>query len=181
MVKTTDTLVGEVTQNTCSGLEFLMQKCMAYHSFNKDGVSPLEKIVGTSLYGWVFACNSYCSNIAGDIKAVFFKDANENLEAIAAFDEPYRIGIWHQVKVGPYTADFVVRIFYCDTVTMVAVECDGHEFHERTKEQAQHDRSRDRYFQMQGLTVFRYTGSEIWKTPTLPADQVWKFAEGRVK
>lgn len=45
------------------------------------------------------------------------------------------------------------------------VECDGHDFHERTKEQAKHDRRRDREMQILGYTVLRYTGSEIWESP----------------
>jgi len=44
----------------------------------------------------------------------------------------------------------------------VVVECDGHEFHERTKEQAARDRSRDRSSQTKGHKVMRFTGSEIW-------------------
>jgi hypothetical protein len=43
------------------------------------------------------------------------------------------------------------------------IECDGHDFHERTKEQAKKDRSRDRFLQSLGYLVFRYTGHEIWK------------------
>lgn len=46
------------------------------------------------------------------------------------------------------------------------VECDGHEFHSRTKEQAQRDRSRDRYFLAQGVIVMRFTGSELWNNAT---------------
>jgi very-short-patch-repair endonuclease len=45
----------------------------------------------------------------------------------------------------------------------VAVEVDGHDFHERTKEQAQRDKSRDRLLTQAGYTVFRYTGSEIYR------------------
>ena len=45
------------------------------------------------------------------------------------------------------------------------VECDGHDFHERTKEQAAKDKARDRQAQLAGYTVFRYTGSELWRDP----------------
>lgn len=45
----------------------------------------------------------------------------------------------------------------------VAIECDGHDFHERTKEQARHDRSRDRRMTAAGWAVCRFTGSEIHK------------------
>ena len=45
------------------------------------------------------------------------------------------------------------------------MECDGHDFHERTKAQAAHDKTRDRALQARGLKVLRYTGSEIWADP----------------
>ena len=44
----------------------------------------------------------------------------------------------------------------------IIIECDGHDFHDRTREQARKDRSRDRALQSLGYRVFRYTGSEIW-------------------
>jgi len=44
----------------------------------------------------------------------------------------------------------------------IAIECDGHEFHEKTKEQAQRDKERDRAFLSVGIPVARFTGSEIW-------------------
>lgn len=43
----------------------------------------------------------------------------------------------------------------------IAIECDGHDFHERTKEQAAHDRRRDRALTAAGWIVMRFTGSEI--------------------
>lgn len=43
----------------------------------------------------------------------------------------------------------------------IAIECDGHEFHERTKDQAARDRKRDRELQHLGWVVLRFTGSEI--------------------
>ncbi len=47
----------------------------------------------------------------------------------------------------------------------VAIECDGHEFHERTKEQAERDKRRDRSLQGAGWHVARFTGTEIWRDP----------------
>lgn len=41
------------------------------------------------------------------------------------------------------------------------VECDGHAFHEKTKEQAAQDKRRDRTLQSLGFKVFRFTGMEI--------------------
>ena len=43
------------------------------------------------------------------------------------------------------------------------VECDGHDYHDRSKEQASRDRQRDRELKKLGYEVFRYTGADIWK------------------
>lgn len=60
------------------------------------------------------------------------------------------------------------------------VECDGHDFHERTKEQATRDRERDRSAQMAGTEIFRFTGSELWRNPLGCAEQVIAWANKRV-
>jgi very-short-patch-repair endonuclease len=52
------------------------------------------------------------------------------------------------------------------------VECDGHDYHERTKEQARKDKSRDREMTAAGYTIMRFTGSEIHKSADDCADQV---------
>lgn len=83
-----------------------------------------------------------------------------------------------QCPVGKYIADFAIRRFdfintpdECETPILI-VECGGHDFHERTKEQAAHDRSRDREMSLAGYHVMRFTGSEIWKDPGKCAEQI---------
>lgn len=56
------------------------------------------------------------------------------------------------------------------------VECDGHDYHERTKEQAAKDRSRDRQVQLNDYSVLRFTGSEIYKDAWGCAEQVTYWA-----
>lgn len=82
-----------------------------------------------------------------------------------------------QFPVGKYRVDFQIMA-YCHPKgwRRLFVECDGHNFHERTKKQAAHDRSKDRALQMTGATVFRFTGSEIWNDPIGCADQVNSWA-----
>lgn len=71
-----------------------------------------------------------------------------------------------QVDLEPFRADFVLASnFGPDVDTMpwvIAVELDGHEFHERTKHQARRDRSRDRFMTAHDIKVLRFTGSEVW-------------------
>lgn len=68
-----------------------------------------------------------------------------------------------QAQIGSFRVDFLV--IPDDNAPSLVIECDGHEFHERTKEQAAKDRSRDRALQSMGLGILRFTGSEIWRDP----------------
>lgn len=77
---------------------------------------------------------------------------------------------WHQqVNAGDYRVDFLITYREPEQKkaypVSVAVECDGHDFHEKTKEQAQRDKKRDRDLLALGLHTIRFTGSEIWADP----------------
>jgi very-short-patch-repair endonuclease len=63
----------------------------------------------------------------------------------------------------------------------VAIECDGHDFHEKTKEQARKDKRRDRVFLAEGLPVLRFTGSEIHRDPTAIAKEVGEVLLAELK
>lgn len=84
-----------------------------------------------------------------------------------------------QVSVLPYRVDFmVIHAANLSGCAGIVVECDGHDFHEKTKEQAVRDKARDRDLQERGYQVFRFTGSEIWSDPIACADQVLSHARG---
>lgn len=75
-----------------------------------------------------------------------------------------------QVQIENYRVDFLLTSIQCKQTFVI--ECDGHDFHERTKEQAAKDRSRDRELTALGYRVLRFTGSEIWRDPWGCADQI---------
>ncbi len=54
----------------------------------------------------------------------------------------------------------------------IAIEVDGHDFHERTKKQAAHDKSRDRALVTAGWKLLRFTGSEVWADPDRCVQQI---------
>jgi very-short-patch-repair endonuclease len=64
-----------------------------------------------------------------------------------------------------YRVDFLISFDFFGSLLEIVVECDGHEWHERTKRQAARDKSRDRALQSLGYKVFRFTGSEINEAP----------------
>lgn len=70
------------------------------------------------------------------------------------------------------------RLDFAVTHARIAVEVDGHDFHERTKEQAARDKSRDRALQAEGWRVLRFTGSEVWNDPRRCAKEVAQMAGG---
>ena len=82
--------------------------------------------------------------------------------------------IFPQYEISPYRADFVLSGAACPVV----VECDGHDFHERTKEQAASDKRRDRYMTEAGYKVLRFTGSEVYANPFVCAQQAFRLAAG---
>lgn len=85
--------------------------------------------------------------------------------------------IYPQVSMGPYRVDFYLECFDRHTGRRwfaTAIECDGHDFHEKTKEQARRDKQRDRWFQTRGIGVLRFAGSEIWRDPLKCAEEAYE-------
>lgn len=90
------------------------------------------------------------------------------LSGTGVLGERGNVFIGRQVRVLDWPVDFLIvtrSVFGDQTEARLVVECDGHEFHERTKEQAARDRSRDRALQASGHTVMRFTGSELYRDP----------------
>lgn len=68
-----------------------------------------------------------------------------------------------------YRADFVIPVWdrTANSGIVFVIECDGHDYHEKTIEQAQRDKKRDRDMAMEDYVVLRYTGSEIYSNPEI--------------
>ena len=60
-------------------------------------------------------------------------------------------------------------------ISKLIIECNGHDYHEKTKNQAKYDKEKDRILQTAGYAVFRFTGSEIWDNALKCADSVLEF------
>jgi hypothetical protein len=120
----------------------------------------------------------------------------------ACFEEPgshSKLLILPQTQIGDYRVDYLMRLsrtveadwegaeddgglsrrpFQTTIEKQIIVECDGHEFHEKTKEQARRDKSRDRQLQANGLPVYRFTGSEIYANPMTCAIETLNALKG---
>lgn len=93
--------------------------------------------------------------------------------------------VYQQAEVGKYRADFLIADCSWPAeekgTQWIVVECDGHDFHERTKEQAKRDKQRDRFFQSEGYKVLRFTGSEIWADPEECASEITEQLGGNAR
>lgn len=105
-------------------------------------------------------------------KGLGFNFKMVNGKAAAVRDD---IGIMAQYEAGKYRLDFAVMK---NGGASIDVEVDGHEFHERTKEQASRDKERDRYMQRSGWKVFRFTGSDVHRNAMKCASEVIEAAMG---
>lgn len=118
--------------------------------------SPIEARLGCHLLGRITSftvCKLRTQERIGSYRADFVI-TNESLEGDGPGDDEYR-------KMMDYAGP--IRI---------VIECDGHAFHERTKDQAARDKRRDRDLQTAGWRVLRFTGSEIWADPQKRVDEV---------
>lgn len=78
-----------------------------------------------------------------------------------AQEHPGSLIVARDVVLSSYRLDFAICAGGMRGCAWFAVECDGHNFHDRTKQQAAADRSRDRELLVMGVPALRFTGSEI--------------------
>jgi len=72
--------------------------------------------------------------------------------------------IQSQVHIGRYCVDFLVSLVLDkNNFIKIIVECDGHEFHEKNKDQISRDKLRDRWLQRQGYLTQHFSGADIYK------------------
>jgi very-short-patch-repair endonuclease len=126
----------------------------------KDCESPIEQIMALKMYKFL---NSWSA------RRIEFED---KLDIIGVINQnPIR------AEGNDYRVDFMVGIW--DTVaqqgTNFVIECDGHDFHEKTKEQAQRDKQRDRDLATAGFVVMHFTGSEVFNDNNIASDLFQKI------
>lgn len=80
----------------------------------------------------------------------------------------FNIKVIRQAKIQKFRVDFLVK----HNGKNIVIECDGHEWHEKTKQQASKDKKRDRELQKLGYIVLRYTGSDIYANSTGAIDDL---------
>lgn len=122
----------------------------------KQGFTPIEKIFYMACHRFYFGGGGPWNYGEFDIfyitpQAII--DKNNGMFGSRCGDKYYKV-------------DFLITYSQLNlTPVQIVVELDGHNFHEKTKEQAEKDKKRDRVLQSFDYLVARFTGSEIYRDP----------------
>jgi len=147
--------------------------------------SPIERLFLATMLtsGWGIADQSNWSDayqIAAEISGNPHRRGR--LNAFTSDDTYARLCMLQPIVVvgaKSYRVDFAFFVKECPARPRIslAVELDGHDFHERTKEQARRDKARDRALTGAGWHVLRFTGSEVYRDPGACLTSIDEIAE----
>ena len=63
----------------------------------------------------------------------------------------------------------------------LAIECDGYEFHQKTKKQVQKDNEREYDLKMAGYEVLRFSGTQIYNNPLKCAEDTYNYIMKKIE
>lgn len=144
-------------------------------------MTPIERELWSAVIDWVdskpIEISDYC-----ELRSHAAWAANHWLIAAGTGEEDVPVygrdiddldewSLYHEVTIESYRIDFIVATSYA----WIAVECDGHDAHERTKQQASYDRARDRFFLARHLPTVRFTGSDLVHSPQRCAAELYEI------
>jgi very-short-patch-repair endonuclease len=114
--------------------------------------SPIEQIMMLKIHEFMYDHRYW---------RMFYVDKIDVIDPHVQYEET--------IKGNKYRVDILIPVW--DNIThegtSFIIECDGHDFHEKTKEQARRDKKRDRDLTTAGNIIMRFTGSEICNNDTL--------------
>ena len=113
--------------------------------------------------------------VTSPIEQIFLMEWN-----FARVEERYSVILEPQRQVttvrGEFAVDFLIRPRSHDVGTSeIVIELDGHDFHEKTPQQATRDKSRERAIMRSGKSVLRFTGYEIIRNARGCVQEVEEF------
>lgn len=115
-----------------------------------DCESPIEQTLSMAFH--VLGLSNFSSFTSGMIDVVSIKNQDEITSNGNVYRSDFMITVDYSLPNGIECARFVV-------------ECDGHDYHEKTKSQVVRDNKRSRDLLADGYIVVRFSGSEIHRSP----------------
>lgn len=126
-----------------------------------------------------------CESIKSPIEQIFitafdFYMSINNKEQVFLFSQA---PIFLESK--KYIADFLFEedefVNKFNTKKKIIIECDGHEFHQKTKQQVKHDNEREYDLKMAGYEVIRFSGSQIYNNPLRCAEDTYNYIMKKIE
>lgn len=129
--------------------------------FYQDIYSIVSRGVKRKLYECSYSCNLRTDEVEKE-KQVFYFEIKFNCytdQKITGYAE-----IVPQFEIDKYRVDFMVAGNIGEIFSTLVIEIDGHEWHEKTKDQVAKDKKRERKILLSPYTcpIMRFTGSEIY-------------------
>lgn len=121
----------------------------------------------------------FCEYIESPIEQIFITAFElymklNNKEFIMLFSQmPIKIGKKKYVADFYFEKDKYINCF--NTNKRIIIECDGHEFHQKTKEQVKRDNEREYALKMAGYEIIRFSGSQIYNEPFKCAEDTYNY------
>lgn len=121
----------------------------------------------------------FCSEYKSPIEAIFITA----FELYIKFNNKEQIFLLPQREIcienKKYIVDFEFEadeyVNQFNTNKKIIIECDGHQFHQKTKEQVTKDNKREYDLKMAGYQVLRFSGSQIYNEPFKCAEDTYNF------
>jgi very-short-patch-repair endonuclease len=121
--------------------------------------------------------------ITSPVEQMFFIEWQYYTDRGLVFSPTARLHLLPQHPVGKYRLDFALdfftgivdcprdsvyfgreeEIFKNVLLPLLGIEIDGHEWHEKTKDQVRLDKERERFLVADGWKILRFSGSEVFK------------------
>lgn len=135
---------------------------------NAPGDSPIEKALHTAIW----AALAHRPNNAMRLLPCLLGAAGPS-----EFSDTTQIYIADQVQIGKRRVDFVLFAHDGQRWRRLIIECDGHDFHEKTKDQVAADQSFNNFLTLSGEQFLRFTGSQIFNSPMSCANDILRWAD----
>lgn len=161
-----------INRTTADTVENLSEILDFYSTLMDECQSPIEQMLAAQL---LFTTDGY-----NRFWYVFAHDAHTP-EQLERYRPEWGTIFYPQGQIAGYHVDFLITVCCYGEVSLIAIECDGHDFHEKTKEQASRDKKRDRAIIAAGASVLRFTGSDIFKNVAGCAEEIENLAFNRLE
>lgn len=157
-----------------------------FQEMEDNAIKPTE-----NPYAYFYISGCFCvEGTESPIEKIFlFAFTRRTSERYGCDDTYYYLEPQYEIKIGDkrYRADFYVCFdnvdesmdAITDSVKLI-IECDGHNFHEKTKAQVRRDNERDFDLKKAGYEVLHFSGSQIYNDPYKCADDVIDFINSRL-